>query len=145
MFSRLFWLANSLHRSAFGLPTIYCSRSRCLEQRRRLHTLQRQARGSGPFGLAKSQSISLPWQKDMSFAERAQKAVQGSPQTAVVHVDGLVVLKCIAAIGRCAGLPLGMEGMPTNMVSMAKAWVEEGVLPEASGISGSCFPRAMAA
>ena len=59
--------------------------------------------------------------------------------------DGLVVLKCIAAIGRCAGLPLGMEGMPTNMVSMAKAWVEEGVLPEASGISGSCFPRAMAA
>ena len=31
----------------------------------------------------------------MSFAERAQKAVQGSPQTAVVHVDGLVVLKIL--------------------------------------------------
>ena len=33
--------------------------------------------------------------------------------------DGLTVLKCIAAIGHCAGLPLGLEGMPRNVVSMA--------------------------
>ena len=33
--------------------------------------------------------------------------------------DGLTVLKCIAAIGKCAGLPLGLEGMPRNVVSMA--------------------------
>ena len=33
--------------------------------------------------------------------------------------DGLTVLKCIAAIGKCAGLPLGLEGMPRNVGSMA--------------------------
>ena len=33
--------------------------------------------------------------------------------------DGLTVLKCMAAIGKCAGLPLGLEGMPRNVVSMA--------------------------
>ena len=33
--------------------------------------------------------------------------------------DGLTVLKCIAAIGKCAGLPLSLEGMPRNVVSMA--------------------------
>ena len=33
--------------------------------------------------------------------------------------DGLTVLKCIAAIGQCAGLPLRLEGMPRNVVSMA--------------------------
>ena len=33
--------------------------------------------------------------------------------------DGLTVLKCIAAIGQCAGLPLCLEGMPRNVVSMA--------------------------
>ena len=33
--------------------------------------------------------------------------------------DGLTVLKCIAAIGKCAGLPLDLEGMPRNVVSMA--------------------------
>lgn len=33
--------------------------------------------------------------------------------------DGLTVLKCMAAIGKCAGLPLSLEGMPRNVVSMA--------------------------
>ena len=33
--------------------------------------------------------------------------------------DGLTVLKCMAAIGKCAGLPLGLEGMPRTVVSMA--------------------------
>jgi hypothetical protein len=38
--------------------------------------------------------------------------------------DGLTVLKCLAALGRCAGLPLGLEGMPRNVVSMAIVWVK---------------------
>ena len=29
--------------------------------------------------------------------------------------DGLTVLKCMAAIGKCAGLPLGLEGMPRTV------------------------------
>ena len=33
--------------------------------------------------------------------------------------DGLTVLKCLAALGKCAGLPLGLEGMPRTVVSMA--------------------------
>ena len=50
--------------------------------------------------------------------------------------DGLTVLKCIAAIGHCAGLPLGLEGMPRNVVSMAFGfWSKES--PVASDLSGN--------
>jgi hypothetical protein len=35
--------------------------------------------------------------------------------------DGLVVLKLIAGLGKCAGLPLSLEGMSTQVVSMEEA------------------------
>ena len=34
--------------------------------------------------------------------------------------DGLTVLKLVASLGRCAGLPLDLGGMPTEVVSMAQ-------------------------
>ena len=35
--------------------------------------------------------------------------------------DGLAVLKLVASLGRCAGLPLDLQGMPTEVVSMARS------------------------
>merc|ERR1719389_1068411 len=35
--------------------------------------------------------------------------------------DGLIVLKLVAGLGRCAGLPLDLGGMPTEVVSMEEA------------------------
>ena len=34
--------------------------------------------------------------------------------------DGLIVLKLVAGLGKIAGLPLSLEGMPTEVVSMAR-------------------------
>ena len=50
--------------------------------------------------------------------------------------DGLTVLKCIAAIGQCAGLPLRLEGMPRNVVSMAFGFGQRS-RQEASDLSGN--------
>ena len=35
--------------------------------------------------------------------------------------DGLAVLKLVAGLGRCAGLPLNLEGLPKQVVSMEEA------------------------
>merc|ERR1712118_149092 len=35
--------------------------------------------------------------------------------------DGLAVLKLVAGLGKCAGLPLDLGGMPTEVVSMEEA------------------------
>ena len=63
----------------------------------------------------------------MSFAERAQKAVQGSPQTAVVHVDGLVVLKIVK---HCR------DSLP-QMAAGTLLGLDQGSTLEAT----HCFPR----
>ena len=58
--------------------------------------------------------------------------------------DGLTVLKWVVSLGRCAGLPLPcLQGMPTQVVSMANGWVEEsrlGTAPPAFR-APTCLPR----
>ena len=35
--------------------------------------------------------------------------------------DGLAVLKLVAGLGKCAGLPLSLDGLPKEVVSMEEA------------------------